>query len=143
MLAMILESAPDAVPSAGYSARARWAGRIMSGIAVLFLSFDAAMKLLLVKQAVEGSAVLGFAPHHLTTIGIIQVVCLAVYLIPRTAVVGAVLWTGYLGGAIVTHLRMDSPLFTHTLFPLYVAALIWGGLYLRDPRVRALIAPAV
>ena len=65
--------------------------------------------------------------------------CLVVYLIPRTAPLGAVLWTGYLGGAIVTNLRVHNPLFTHILFPIYVAALIWGSLYLRDPRVRAAI----
>jgi hypothetical protein len=68
-------------------------------------------------------------------------VCLALYLVPRTAIVGAVLWTGYLGGAIATHLRVNDPLLTHTLFPTYVAALLWGGLWLRDRRVRALTAP--
>jgi hypothetical protein len=69
-------------------------------------------------------------------------VCLILYVIPRTAPLGAVLWTGYLGGAIATHLRLDNPLFSHTLFPIYVAALLWGGLYLRDARVRALVGAA-
>ena len=116
---------------------ARRAGRILSGIAVLFLTFDMAIKLSMAKAAVEGTTQLGWQPHHLPILGVIQLVCLVVYLIPRTAPLGAVLWTGYLGGAIATHLRLDNPLFTHVLFPVYVAALLWGGLWLRDERVRA------
>jgi hypothetical protein len=141
MSASILSAVPYAAPGATRSNAARWAGRIMTGIVVAFLAFDTTIHLLLVNAVVEGSAALGLTPGHMFTIGIIEVVCLALYLIPRTAVIGAVLWTGYLGGAIVTHLRVDNPLFTHTIFPIYVAALIWGGLYLRDSRVRALIAP--
>ena len=122
------------------SRAALWTGRVLSAIAVLFLTFDAAIKLLAVPEAVSGTTQLGWQPHHLPILGAIQVVCLVVYLIPRTAPVGAILWTGYLGGAIATHLRLDNPLFTHVLFPTYVAALLWGGLYLRDWRVRALVA---
>jgi hypothetical protein len=118
----------------------RIAGRILSGIAVLFLTVDAAMKIFAVPAAVEGTTQLGYPASVLTAIGIIQVVCLIAYLVPRTAVLGAILWTGYLGGAIATHVRVGSPLFTHILFPIYVAALLWGGLYLRDRRVAALIA---
>jgi hypothetical protein len=128
--------------SAGTSTRARWAGRILSGIAVLFLTVDVAMKLAGARVAVEGTTQVGFAPHHVLTIGLIGLVCLILYVIPRTAPLGAVLWTGYLGGAIATHLRLDNPLFSHTLFPIYVAALLWGGLYLRDARVRALVGAA-
>ena len=73
-------------------------------------------------------------------IGLVLLACLIVHLIPRTATIGAVLLTGYLGGAIATHVRMGDPLFSHTLFPLYFAVMIWGGLYLRDARVRAFIA---
>ena len=91
------------------------------------------------KAAVEGSAQLGFTPDQVFVIGVIAAVCLVLYLIPRTAPLGAVLWTGYFGGAIVTHFRLDNPLLTHVLFPIYVSALIWGGLYLRDPRVRAVL----
>jgi hypothetical protein len=72
-------------------------------------------------------------------IGVIAAVCLVLYLVPRTAPLGAVLWTGYFGGAIVTHFRLGQPLFTHILPPIYVAALIWGSLYLRDSRVRAVL----
>ena len=71
-------------------------------------------------------------------IGAIEMVCLILYLVPGTAVFGAVLMTGYLGGAVATHVRMSSPLLTHTLFPIYVAVFVWGGLYLREPRLRAL-----
>ena len=93
-------------------------GRVLSGVAVLFLAFDAAMKLLQVPMAVEGTIQLGYPASSLLVIGLIQVVCLAVYLVPRTAILGAVLWTGYLGGAIATHLRVGNPLFTHMLFPI-------------------------
>jgi len=140
MSATILASAPLAVsPVASSSARARWAGRIITGIVVLLLAIDTAFKLVGVKEAVDGTVQLGYAPHHLPIIGLIEVACLVVYLVPRTAPLGAVLWTGYFGGAIATHLRLDNPLFTHILSPIYVAALIWGGLYLRDARVRALL----
>jgi len=145
MSATLFESAPRAViasPVAGTSARTRWAGRILTGLAVLFLTFDATIKLFPNKEALEGTTALGYQPHHLPIIGAIALVCLVLYVVPRTATLGAVLWTGYFGGAIATHLRVDNPLFTHTLFPIYVAAIIWGGLYLRDPRVRALLRPA-
>ncbi len=143
MSATLLASAPlAATPAANTSARTRWAGRILTGIAVLFLTFDLGIKLVGAKEAVDGTVQLGWAPHHLPILAVIQIACLVLYLIPRTAPLGAVLWTGYLGGAIATHLRLDNPLFTHTLFPIYVAALIWGGLYLRDARVRALLRPA-
>jgi len=115
-----------------------WTGRVLSGIAVLFLTVDAVMKLLQVAPAVEGTVQLGYPTHVIVPLGIVQVVCLALYLIPRTAVLGAILWTGYLGGAIATHVRLSNPMLTHVLFPIYVAALLWGGLWLRDPRVRAL-----
>ena len=121
------------------STRARWAGRILTGIAVLFLVFDLSIKLFASEAAVRGTTDLGWPAHHLLTLGLIQLGCLVLYLVPRTAPLGAILWTGYLGGAIATHLRLDNPLFSHVLFPIYVAALIWGGLYLRDARVRALL----
>ena len=146
MSATLREPAPLAAPTAASlatrSAVSRWAGRVLSGIAVLFLTFDVGIKLVRSKDAVEGTAQLGWAPHHLPILGAIQAVCLALYLVPRTAPLGAVLWTGYLGGAIATHLRLDNPLFTHILFPVYVAALLWAGLYLRDDRVRALLRAA-
>jgi hypothetical protein len=88
---------------------------------------------------VEGTTELGYPESVVVGIGIIELVCLVVYLIPRTTVLGAVLLTGYFGGAIASHVRIGSPLFTHVLFPIYVAVLIWGGLFLREGRLRALI----
>ena len=135
-------SAPASVPPApapGTSTASRWTGRVLTGIAVLFLTFDTVIKLLVSPEAVTSTVALGYEAHHLTVIGIIELACLVLYLIPRTAPLGAVLFTGYLGGAIATHLRVDNPLLTHTIFPIYVAALVWGGLYLRDARVRGLI----
>jgi len=121
------------------SRRSVIAGRVLTGIVAILLSMDAGIKLVLAKPAVEGSAALGFTPQQVFVIGVIAAVCLVLYLIPRTAPIGAVLWTGYFGGAIVTHFRLGNPLFTHVLFPIYVSILIWGSLYLRDPRVRAVV----
>jgi hypothetical protein len=134
--------APAPALSAQPSSRARLAGRILSGIAIAFLTFDVAIKLIPNDMARQGTVSLGWQAHHVPIIGTLGLICLVLYAIPRTAPVGAILWTGYLGGAIATHLRIDNPLFSHILFPTYIAALIWGGLYLRDPRVRALIRPA-
>ena len=116
-----------------------WTGRILSALAILFLSFDTIVKVLRLSVAVEGTTQLGYPESTVFAIGIIQLVCLVLYVIPQTSVLGAILFTGYLGGAIATHVRIGSPLFTHILFPIYVAVLIWGGLYLREPRLRALI----
>ena len=120
---------------------ARWAGRIMSGLMVAFLIFDGAIKLARVEAVVQGTAKLGYPMATIVPIGLVLLACVALYLIPRTAILGAVLLTGYLGGAIATHVRVGDPLFSHVLFPIYVAAFIWGGLYLRDRRTRALLAP--
>lgn len=122
--------------------RRRRAGRLLSGLAAAFLGINAMIGLLALPAAVEGTRQLGFDPHLLLPFGLIQVACLVLYLVPRTAPVGAVLWTGWLGGAIATHVRLGHPLLTHTLFPLYVAAFLWGGLYLSDERVRAALRPA-
>ena len=115
------------------------ASRILMVLAALFLLMDAMMKVLRVPQAVEGTTQLGYPPSVLLPLGIIQLICLALYLIPRTAFLGAILWTGYLGGAIATHVRLGNPLFSHVLFPAYIAAMIWGSLWLRDERLRALL----
>ena len=127
--------------SADVSAAIRWTGRIATTIALLFLTFDVGIKFFGGDAAAKGTADLGFAASQLLTIGLIELACLVLYVVPRTAPLGAVLWTGYLGGAIATHLRLGNPLFSHILFPTYVAILLWGGLYARDPRVRALLRP--
>lgn len=128
------------VPTDAASSRAATiAGRVLSTLAALFLLFDISMKLFTPPEAVEGTRALGYDPDSLLTLGIIQIVCLALYLIPRTAVFGAILWTGYLGGAVATHFRIDNPLFSHQLFPIYVALFLWGGLWLRDGSLRAIL----
>jgi hypothetical protein len=124
------------------STAARWAGRVLSGTVAVGLAAGAAMGLSGAPAAVEGTVALGFAPHHLPIVALIEVACLVLYLVPRTAVLGAVLWTGYFGGAVATHLRLDQPLLSQTLVPVYVATVLWLGLYLRDARVRALVRGA-
>ena len=132
------------MPSTPTSSRKRvWTGRIITALPVLFLVFDAGIKLAPPNAPVmEAMTRLGWPTGLALEIGILELVCLAAYLIPRTAVVGAVLFTGFLGGAIATHMRINDPLFSHTLFPTYVGALLWVGLYLRDERVRALVRAA-
>jgi hypothetical protein len=132
-------TADTAVNDFPFSVRKLWVGRVVSGLAVLFLTFDAAIKVLKLGPAVEATAQLGYPQSVIVTIGLIEIACLIVYLIPRTSVLGAVLWTGYLGGAVATHVRVGSPLFSQALFPIYVAALLWAGLWLRDQRVRGLL----
>jgi DoxX-like family len=122
------------------SRRAVWIGRVLSGLAILFLAFDSTVKLLALAPALEGTARLGFPLSTVRPIGILEAFCLVAYAFPPSAVFGAVLLTGYLGGAIATHVRLGDPLFSHVLFPVYVGALLWGGLWLRDRRVRALAA---
>jgi len=121
------------------SKAARWTGYGMQGFVTLFLAFDCLIKIFPSEEALQGTGDLGYPSSALLPIGLIALGCLILYLLPRTAVLGAVLWTGYLGGAIATHVRVGNPLATHTLFPIYVAILIWGGLWLRDERLRALI----
>lgn len=124
------------------SKRAIWIGRVLSGLAVLFLLFDGVMKFFMDKlppEALEAAAVLQWPAEKMPLVGTILLICTFVYLIPRTSVLGAVLLTGYLGGAVASHVRVSNPLFTHTLFPIYIAAFIWLGLYLRDARVRNMV----
>ena len=116
-----------------------WTGRIMSGLPALFLFVDGVGKLVKPAPVVEGTLQLGYPESVILGLGIVLLACTVLYVIPRTAVLGAILLTGYLGGAIATHVRVGNPLFSHILFPVYVAVLIWGGLYVRDERLRALI----
>jgi hypothetical protein len=114
-------------------------GRVLSTLPVLFLVFDVGIKFSGVPAVAESMTQLGWPLSAVTGVAILELICLALYLIPRTSVLGVVLLTGYLGGAIATHVRVGNPLFSHVLFPVYVAALLWGGLYLRDARLRALL----
>lgn len=121
------------------SAGGLWAGWIMSALPALFLLFDSVSKLILPAPVVEGFTRLGYPESLALGIGTLELVCIVVYVIPRTSILGAILLTGFLGGATATHVRIGDPLFSHVLFPIYVGVLIWGGLYLRDDRLRALI----
>ena len=116
-----------------------WAGRVISGLAVAFLTLDSIGKLLRVQPVIEGTVSLGYPVSVILPLGVTLLTCVLVYLVPRTAVLGALLLTGYLGGAVATHVRVGHPLFSHALFPTYVAALLWGGLVLRDRRLRAFL----
>lgn len=129
------------VQSTSISKGARWSGRIMSGIVVLFLLLDGGMKLVPLQIVTETSAQLGL-PTDVSFAGMLGVLTLGgtiLYALPGTSILGAILLTGYMGGAMATHLRIGSPLLSHTLFGLYLGVLVWGGLYLRDERVRRLI----
>jgi hypothetical protein len=97
------------------------------------------MKLLQVAPVLKASAQLGYSAHAVFGIGVVLAACVALYAIPRTALFGALLLTGYLGGAIATHVRAGDPLFTHVLFPTYVATVAWAGLVLRNGRLRAFL----
>ena len=131
---------PDVVAHGSQpSTRTRWWGRILSGLAVVFLLFDAAVKLLELPVAVEATTQLGYPESVMIPLGLIEVACSIVYLVPRASVLGAILWTGYLGGAVATHVRVGSPLFSQALFPIYVAALLWAGLWLRELRLRVVL----
>jgi hypothetical protein len=120
------------------SSKRLWAGRILSALAVLFLTFDGVIHIMKIAPVVKGFTDLGWSPTLAVPLGIIELVCLALYLIPRTSVLGAVLLTGYLGGAVATNLRVGAPLVSNTFFPIYVAVFLWGGLDLRDNALRAL-----
>jgi hypothetical protein len=136
-----LEPTLAAAPAdrAAGSKGALWTGRALSASAILFLAFDSLGKLLEVAPVIEGSTALGYPASVVFGLGVSLLLCVVAYAIPRTSVLGAVLLTGYLGGAIATHVRVENPLFTHTLFPVYVAAFVWGGIFLRETRLRALL----
>jgi hypothetical protein len=138
-------STPTAVREAtasGISKRARITGRVLTGLVSAFLLMDVSFKFMSSPEVSQTVEQLGYRIETMPAIGCVLLACLVIHLIPRTAVLGAVLLTGYLGGAIATHVRVGNPLASHVLFPIYVAAFIWGGLYLRDVRARAMIAPA-
>ena len=118
-----------------------WVGRILSTLIVLFLIVDIIFKFIrpIPPQALQSMAQLGFHPTLLTGIGILLLVCTVLYVLPATSVLGAVLLTGYLGGAVSLHVRVGNPLFSYVLVPVYIGVLMWAGLCLRDPRLLALL----
>lgn len=121
------------------SATRLWIARSMGGFAVLFLFWDSIIKLIRESHAVEVTVQLGYPESSVVPIGIVEIFCLLLYVIPRTSIFGALLMTGYLGGAAATHARLGNPLFSHVLFSVYIAILLWGAIYLRDERLRRLI----
>lgn len=119
-----------------------WTGRILSGVAVLFLAFDAVAKLLRLGPVIEGTVKMGYPESTVVPIGVLLFVGVVLYVVPKTSVVGAIYLAAYLGGAVASHVRLGNPLLTHVLFPVYVAALLWGGLALRSPKVLAVLLGA-
>lgn len=117
----------------------RWAGHGLSGIVVLFMLMDAAMKLAQLPIVLETTIQVGWPATTVAPLGLVLLACTALYAYPRTSVLGAILLTAYLGGAVATHARIGSPLFSHTLFGAYVGVAVWGALYLRNDRIRMLI----
>jgi DoxX-like protein len=122
------------------SGRGRTIGWVLSGVVIAFLLMDATMKLLALPIVLETQEPLGFSGAGLARgLGVLLLACTLLYAAPQTAVLGAILLTGYLGGAVVTHVRVGDPLFSHILFGVYLGVFLWLGLYLRDTRVRALV----
>ena len=130
----ITEAAPVSKP-------ARWTGRFLSGFVILFLLFDGAIKLVPWPVVTETMDKMGYGSSEslARTLGAITIACTVLYAIPPTSILGAILLTGYLGGAMASHVRIGSPLFSHVLFGLYLGLMVWGGLWLRDRGLRDLI----
>jgi hypothetical protein len=125
-------------PNTSISRASLWTGRVMTGLTALFLLFGAAMNLVKPASVVQGTVKLGYSESVIVPLGIVLLICTILYLVPRTAVLGAILLTGYLGGAVDTHVHAGQTIF-EILFPVIFATIVWGGLYLRDPRLRALV----
>ena len=116
-----------------------WTGRVLTALVVLFMIFDSSIKLMDMPMVRTATLQLGWPVTLDRLIGLIELACVALYVVPPTAVLGAILMTGLLGGAIASHLRLGDPLFSHVLFGVYVGLMAWGGLWLRDERLRGLI----
>jgi hypothetical protein len=116
-----------------------WTGRTMGGIVILFMLMDSIFKFIVNEDVIKGTTDLGFQVHHLPIMGTLGLIATLLYILPRTEIIGALLLTGYWGGAIATHVRMDNPLFTHILFPVYLGVLAWGALWMKNERLRNLI----
>jgi hypothetical protein len=115
------------------------AGYVITSLVVLFMIVDTVMKVLQLPPAVQATIELGYPAQTVLWIGLIELICVGLYILPRTSVLGAILLTGYLGGAIATHVRVGNPLLSHALFPIYIGIMVWGGLYLRETRLRDLL----
>ena len=127
---------PAGTQTASTSTTMLWVGRVISALMIVFMLFDAGIKILKLPAAVEGTLRLGYPASTVQPIGVIALVCVLLYAIPRTSILGAILLTGYLGGATATQVRVQDAWY---IFPPVLGALIWAGLYLRDERLRTLI----
>jgi hypothetical protein len=132
---------PTSTRTEGISRPALWSGRILSGLVILFLLFDGAIKLVPWPVVTDTMERIGYGSSETLAriLGIVTIACTVLYAIPPTSILGAILLTGYLGGAVAAHLRIDSPLFTHILFGVYLGLMVWGGLWLRDRKLRMLL----
>jgi DoxX-like family len=132
---------PTIAGTAPVSKPALWLGRVLSGLVVSFLLFDGAIKLVPWPIVTETMDRIGYGSSETLarSLGFITIVCTILYAIPPTSIIGAILLTGYLGGAMASHVRVGSPLFSHMLFGFYLGLMVWGGLWLRDRSLRALI----
>jgi hypothetical protein len=130
---------PETAQAGSISKKSLWAGRITTGFIVAFLLFDAVIHLMKPAPVVEAFAKLGFPIRLAVPLGLIELVCVLLYVIPRSSILGAILLTGYLGGAIAIQLPTGNSLFGEVLFPVYIGVILWGGIYLRDERLRMLI----
>jgi hypothetical protein len=130
---------PETAQAGSISKKSLWAGRITTGFIVAFLLFDAVIHLMKPAPVVEAFAKLGFPIRLAVPLGLIELVCVLLYVIPRSSILGAILLTGYLGGAIAIQLPTGNSLFGEVLFPIYIGVILWGGIYLRDERLRTLI----
>jgi hypothetical protein len=135
------QAMPRIAETAPVSKLALWSGRVLSGLVILFMLFDGAIKLVPWPIVTETMDRIGYGSSETLarTLGLISIVCTVLYAIPPTSIVGAILLTGYLGGAIASHVRIGSPLFSHTLFGFYLGLMLWGGLWLRERDLRSLI----
>jgi DoxX-like family len=117
-----------------------WAGWAMSGVVIVFLLVDAIMKLAAPKMVIDAGTELGFPGTAANRqLGVILLICTVIHIVPRTTVLGAILVTGYLGGAVATQMRVHAPVFGTVLFGAYLGILLWGGLWCREPRIRSLL----
>jgi DoxX-like family len=135
------QAMPAIADAAPVSKPALWSGRALSGLVVLFLLFDGVIKLVPWPVVTETMDRMGFGSSETLarSLGFITIICTVLYAVPPTSILGAILLTGYLGGAMASHVRIGSPLFSHILFGFYLGLMIWGGLWLRDRRLRTLI----
>lgn len=135
------QAGPAMVMTAQVSRPALWLGRLLSGVVILFMLFDGAVKLVPWPIVTETMDRMGYGSSEslARSLGAISLVCTVLYAIPPTSFVGAILLTGYLGGAMASHVRIGSPLFSHVLFGFYLGVMVWGGLWLRDGKLRALM----